>query len=194
MRPARQVADELRERARRGEPTVTRLLAGLVAEHGGRLAGRRYRLKGSRRLEEKVAERRRRAARMGDPSVFERAGDDIGDVLRYSVLFAGSIYADGYLAVLTGLEAEGVEVVGLRNTWSGGPYRGLNVTFRVEGGLAFEIQFHTADSFRRNQLTREMYEERRSPKTPPVRREQLVDESIRILEDLEVPPGAAELQ
>lgn len=131
---------------------------------------------------------------MGDPSVFERAGDDIGDVLRYSVLFAGSIYADGYLAVLTGLEAEGVEVVGLRNTWSGGPYRGLNVTFRVEGGLAFEIQFHTADSFRRNQLTREMYEERRSPKTPPVRREQLVDESIRILEDLEVPPGAAELQ
>ena len=39
-----------------------------------------------------------------------------------------------------------------------------------------------------------MYEERRSPQTTPARREQLIEESIRVLEDLEVPPNAAELQ
>lgn len=194
MKSSRQVAEELRERARREEPAVSSLLAGVITEQGGRLAGRGNRLKGLKRMEEKVTERRRRAARMGDPSIVERAGEDIGDVLRYTALFAGSVYADSYLGLLAGLHAEGVEVVGVRNTWSGGPYRGLNVTFRAESGVAFEVQFHTADSFSRNKLTRSMYEERRRPQTTPARREQLIEESARILEDLEIPPGAAELQ
>lgn len=194
MKPPRQVAEELRERARREEPAISGLVAGVIAAQGGRLTGRRHRVKGLKRLEEKVTQRRRRAARTGDPSIVEHAGEEIGDVLRYTVLFADSAYSESYLAVVTGLEAEGVEVITVRNTWSGGPYRGLNVTFLAASGLAFEIQFHTADSFRRNQLTRAMYEERRSPQTTPARREQLVEESVRVLEDLEVPPGAAELQ
>lgn len=193
MRSPRQVAEELRERAKGEEPAVTALLTEITGETGGRLVGLQNRIKGLRRLEDKVAERQRRAARLGRPSLAERAGEDIGDALRYTVVFGTEDYADGYLAVLIALEAEAIRVVGVRNTWGGGPYRGLNVTF-LAAGLAFEVQFHTADSFRLNGMTRTMCEERRNPQTSPARREQLVEESVRLLDDLEVPPGADELR
>jgi hypothetical protein len=103
---------------------------------------------------------------------------DIVDALRYTVILddepPGS-YVIATRRLLAALEDEGHRVVRVKNYWPRGDnYSGVN-TIMQAGGLEWELQFHTTDSYRIQRETRALYEELRLEATPPDRKRELFD-------------------
>lgn len=125
------------------------------ASPGGRLAGLDHMLKGEDRLKEKIA------AAMEAPGVTVREAIAlVADAVRYTLTYddAGR-YAEGVLADLDGLKAEGFELIKLKNLWHADQYKGVNSQWcRPDTGLRFEMQFHTPESLEAKELTHKAYE------------------------------------
>jgi hypothetical protein len=140
-------------------PAVLRVEA---ASPGGRLAGLDHMLKGEDRLKEKIA------VALEAPGVTVREAIDlVPDAVRYTLTYddAGR-YADGVLADVEGLKAEGFELIKLKNLWHADQYKGVNSQWcRPDTGLRFEMQFHTPESLEAKELTHEAYERIRGQTT-----------------------------
>jgi hypothetical protein len=129
-----------------------------AASPGGRLAGLDHMLKGEDRLKEKIADYLRA------PGVTVRGAlDKVPDAVRYTLTYEDARgYADGVLADVDGLKAEGFELIKLKNLWHADQYKGINSQWRrPDTGLRFEMQFHTPESLEAKELTHQAYEVRR---------------------------------
>ena len=134
-------AKALRAQALKAEPAVTQLMADLVSQSGGTLAGLEQRIKSTDSLARKID---------GDANK-EYSGDKkaaahaVSDAIRYTMVVPDGSYTEGLAQTVRTLEAAGF-TLRTKNFWQpGDPYDGTNIK-AVKNGLAVELQVHTPKS------------------------------------------------
>ncbi|CAD7729990.1 hypothetical protein LMG31884_44240 [Xanthomonas hydrangeae] len=119
----------------------------------------------------------------------EQATQSVGDALRYALELPSEDFVVKVLAAQETLRRQGTTCVKLQNyfTSGDGTYRGINARFTDAEGYAFEVQFHTAESFNAKAQTHLSYKrmqlaqtrldrERQKPQPDPVRQAKLTQE------------------
>jgi hypothetical protein len=155
-----------------------------------RLIGLEFRLKGSERLAEKVANA---VSEQPDLS-YDKAFTLVKDAIRYTFEYQEDRYAAGVKADTRRLEDAGFERVDCRNTWPNPEYKGVNSRWRVpENGQTFEVQFHTLASFEAKQVTHAAYERLRDPATTKAEQERLAEYQREVTARVPIPPGATDI-
>jgi hypothetical protein len=156
-----------------------------AASPGGRLAGLNHMLKGEDRLKEKIADYLRA------PGVTARAAlDKVPDAVRFTLEYEPNRYAEGVLADVDRLKAEGFELLKLKNLWHADQYKGINSQWRrPDTGLRLEMQFHTPESHEAKELTHQAYERIRSNTASPAEEQRLEEFQLRVNAYLAAPPG-----
>jgi hypothetical protein len=187
-------AEALRARAVAAAPAARGALAAAIGPVGGKLVDLEYEIKTQESLARKINDRSTERGKQTEASLNKAAGK-VNDALRYTALFDGAAYLEGYKAAKTAMEAAGYKFVKEGNAWAepgrfgGGQYRGINATFKTPDGLEFEVQFHTVESHAMKQETHPLYEEIRDPKTPKARKLELEDEQRRRWGTVPYPAG-----
>jgi hypothetical protein len=144
-----------------------------VADPDRRLAGLEHMVKGEDRLKEKLADAWHARPGLTSRQVLGMVPDAVRSTLTYSA----EHYAEGILADVGRLKAEGFELIKLKNLWHADQYKGINSQwFRSETGTRFEMQFHTLESLEAKELTHEAYERLRANAVLPVDEQDLVEE------------------
>ena len=101
----------------------------------------------------------------------------IPDAVRFTLSYNSERYAEGVLADVERLKAEGFELIKLKNLWPDNQYKGVNSQWRrLETGSRFEMQFHTPESLEAKELTHQAYERIRANASLPVDEQDLVEE------------------
>jgi hypothetical protein len=179
------LADELLARARAHEGPVSAMLGQLASEVGGRLAGFEHRLKTRASLLRKMRQI------LHDNPGLTPADVLINDALRYTIEVNDAPpghHAEAIRTVFARLESAGHRVLRVKNYWPRGDnYSGVNAVLVAPDGLEWELQFHTADSFRIKMRDYRLYEELRAVATPPARKRQLYFELAAPWKDVPVP-------
>ena len=179
------LADGLLARARAHEGPVSALLWQLASEVGGRLAGFEHRLKTRPSLLRKMHQI------LHDNPGLAPADVLINDALRYTIEVDDQPpgrHAEAIRTAFARLESAGHRVLRVKNYWPRGDnYSGVNSVLVAPDGLEWELQFHTADSFRIKMRDYSLYEELREVATPPARKRQLYFELAAPWEDVPVP-------
>jgi hypothetical protein len=144
-----------------------------AADPARRLAGLEHMVKGEDRLKEKLAD-----AWQGRPTLTaSQVLSMIPDAVRFTLTYSSERYAEGVLADVGRLKAEGFELIKLKNLWHADQYKGVNSQwFRAETGTRFEMQFHTPESLEAKELTHEAYECIRTQAALPVEEQNLIEE------------------
>ncbi len=165
------LADDLLARAAADEPAVSKLLQDVAGKVGGQMAGFEHRLKKRDSLLRKI-----HTVLVGDPALAVSAVV-INDALRYTLQVDDTPpgrHAEAIRAALGALEKAGHKVVKVKNYWpKGDNYSGVNSVLEAPDGLQWELQFHTAESFRIQHRDHELYEEMRKDDTPLETRREL---------------------
>ena len=131
---------------------------------------------------------------MADGASLDDAVAAIGDSVRFTAVFDEHAYVGSVRALLADLDRQGHKILTARNTWGGGPYRGLNVVFESKDGQRFEVQFHTERSYQHKQSTHDLYEEARPIETLPERKRQIAQEMTGMADrSVPTPLGAVDL-
>lgn len=175
---AASTAKSLIAKAAKEEPQITQFLNGLCKkEKGCRLAGLEYKLKTeeslARKLEMKANTRVAKGGTNIDSALAEEA-KAANDVLRYTIIAPPKIYREVEKRVRDAMQKNNYTIVNNWDAWSGvKTYKGLNMGFRSSGGLVFELQMHTDESFAMKQVIHEQYEEARGTGTSGERKKAL---------------------
>jgi len=157
---ASKCASDLRDEAiQRIGPAMDRIEG---ADPSRRLAGREHMLKGEDRLKEKIADEL-----SSKPGATVRAAlDKVADGVRFTLEYPVERYAEGVLADVERMKAEGFQLIKLKNLWHADQYKGVNSQWRApETGTRCEMQFHTAEGLEAKELTHEAYERIRTAAT-----------------------------
>ena len=187
------LADELMGRAAAHEPKVSAILQSVAASLGGTMAGFEHRLK---KRDSTIRKIRTLLAR--DPAG-GLAKVVVDDALRYTLQVEDTPpgnHATAIRAAFTALEEAGHKVLKVKNYWPRGDnYSGVNAVLQAPDGLPWELQFHTAASFRVKDETHELYEEMRLDTTPVERKRVLYFQLAAPWESVPIPkdmltPGA----
>jgi hypothetical protein len=182
-------ADLADEADRHIRPAMLRVEA---ADPERELAGLEHMVKGEDRLKEKLAD-----AWHGRPELNVRQVlGMIPDAVRFTLAYSSERYAEGVLADVDRLKAEGFELIKLKNLWHADQYKGVNSQwFRSETGTRFEMQFHTPESLEAKELTHRAYERIRANAMLPVDEQDLDEEQElesfqrRVNALIAIPPG-----
>lgn len=171
-----QQAKELLMKASRAEKEVTPALTNLAQQHGLKMEGLDFRLKSQDSLTRKLG---------------ETAQEDIRDALRYTMVGDPKVLASSSKATLETLQAQGYEVLKVKNSFKpGAPYKGVNTQIKAPDGQVFELQFHTLQSFHTKQnLSHELYEKMRVLPDADPRKAELARELVKISDPIVAPKG-----
>ncbi|MFC4331612.1 pentapeptide repeat-containing protein [Streptomyces andamanensis] len=189
---ANRVADEFMDRSKKAEPDITESMQSVASRvDEGKLIGLEYRLKGADSLKRKLA-----------TDLFENIGRRPGEVLggikdsiRYTMEVPVERYTHGVQQAIDELQAKGFENVTYKNTWDSAGYKGINSTWRDPvSGQAFEVQFHTADSFTAKMDGHVLYEKERLPGVSPEELAAIKVEQTELFGRVPVPHGAADIR
>lgn len=161
---ARQRANDLFWRATQAAPEIREAIRGVVSDHGGVMEREYDEHTGAptavktehslfRKLQSEMLE-----AGVTDPGQIE-----LKDSVRFTSVFDDEGYSDAITALRTELTRKGFRQVKpppeLGNGgWGLGSYRGLNMAFEREDGLAFELQVHTQKSLAAANLNHAYYD------------------------------------
>jgi hypothetical protein len=169
-------------------PAMRRIEA---TDPGRGLAGLEHMLKGEDRLKEKIADEL-----FAKPAISAReALNEVADPVRFTLSYPSERYADGILADVDSIKAEGFELIKLKNLWADNQYKGINSQWRrPETGLRFEMQFHTPESLEAKELTHEAYERIRGADTSRAERSELRAFQRRVNALLVTPPDIAKIK
>lgn len=193
---ARSEAERLIATAAQAEPAVTEALTDIAGTEGAKLVGLEHRLKTVDSLTDKLT---RQASTRGGGTTEEMVATEarsIRDTLRYTIQSDDRRYGGTFEATRSELEARGFRLQKVSNTWAepgspqAGPYRGINTQWATPDGQPFELQFHTAESFKVKMETHAMYEEFRNPATSAARRLELNRIMTEMSDRIPVPDGA----
>lgn len=185
-----QVSFSVLNQATTAEPVLTATLKDLASSVGAEMAGLQFRIKSYDSMARKIADD---AAEKNVSAAI--AAENIGDALRYTMIFDEDRYSAGSIAVLSDLEAKGHKVLKLKNTWrEGAPYKGINVNVATPEGQKYEIQFHTPESFEMKQKLHSLYEECRAGTTGIAKQQQLLDEMRNESAQLNTPAGVQNIK
>ena len=98
----------------------------------------------------------------------------ISDAIRYAFSFPAGDYTEGTLLVHRKLKAHGFDLEARRNLWDSREYKGLFTRWRDPAhGLAFEVQFHTTESWAAVKQGHDAYLRITDPATPAAERARL---------------------
>lgn len=185
METSQSIAQNMLDEIVKTEPQITETLKSIAKASNGHLEGLDFRLKSKDSLIRKIET----DALLEDISIQE-AAKQIKDVLRYTTILEPDDFGKNYDEMNTKLIKSGFEIIKVKNTWSdSGPYKGVN-TILEKDGIAFEMQYHTQESFElKNGKLHELYEERRLPATSQERKLELDKEMVQLSKNLTVPNG-----
>lgn len=185
METSQSIAQNMLDEIVKTEPQITETLKSIAKASNGHLEGLDFRLKSKDSLIRKIET----DALLEDISIQE-AAKQIKDVLRYTTILEPDDFGKNYDEMKTKLIKSGFEIIKVKNTWSdSGPYKGVN-TILEKDGIAFEMQYHTQESFElKNGKLHELYEERRLPATSQERKLELDKEMVQLSKNLTVPNG-----
>ncbi len=170
-------------------PAIRRIAAQLP--YGGLASGSEATsLKSGDRFAAKLA--RLIARNPGRPA--EDLAWSIYDAIRYAFEFEPADYTDGTWLVHRKLKTQGFELEARRNRWESPEYKGIWTRWRDPAhGLAFEVQFHTTDSWAVIQRTHEAYVRITDPATPAGDRARLRARQVSAAVDAKMPPRCLEI-
>lgn len=128
---------------------------------------------------------------------FREVAEIINDALRYTFVLPFETYAQEFHRTIEVLESAGYQVPKSRiwNAWKyigkkrDKGYRGINITVISSKKQIFELQFHTAESFRLKTETHNLYKELRSRAVSEEREVELISEMKKSAVYLERPKG-----
>jgi hypothetical protein len=165
------LADDLIARAAAHEPAVSKLLQEVAGKVGGQMAGFEHRLKKRDSLVRKI-----NTVLKATPGLAV-SGVVINDALRYTLQVDDTPpgrHVEAIRTALGALEGAGHKVLKVKNYWPRGDnYSGVNSVLETPDGLQWELQFHTAESFRIQHRDHELYEEMRKDDTPVATRREI---------------------
>jgi hypothetical protein len=199
---ANRVADEALEARRTAEgrdaegnyaetgitPAMRQVEAEL--EHGTLVPDtERFALKSPDRFKEKLA---KLITRYPDQPAGDLASA-IHDGIRYTFLFSGDHYAAGVAETSQLLSDRGYSLELRKPSWGDDSYRGVNCRWS-DGGVQFEVQFHTPESWEAKQKTHDIYEKVCDLRTTSQERGRLDREQREVTAAIPIPPGALEIE
>ena len=118
----------------------------------------------------------------------------ICDGIRYAFSFPAAEYTEGTLLVHRKLKAQGFDLEARRNQWDSHEYKGVFTRWRDPAHhLAFEVQFHTADSWAVIRQTHDAYLRITDPVTPPAERARLRARQAAAAATVSPPPGCRDI-
>lgn len=167
------------------EPEITLKVQEITAKAGGNLEGLEFRLKTPSSTYEKIYLREE-----------STPISEMNDVIRYTEIFEPGKLAEGANLSLKEFEANGYTIAKVKNTWCdpSRSYKGINTTIVSPEGQAFELQFHTMESFDlKNGELHSLYEQYRVlPANDPMKI-QLNDKMFELSGKLQVPDNINEV-
>ena len=136
------LAKQVRKNAEQIEPVLTKLMVDLAEKNGGEFVQLHNRIKETDSLARKI-DSEAESLYGGDR---EKAANNISDSVRYTLKVPEDTYTQNLSDTVNVLENAGF-VVRAKNFWqTGDPYDGVNIKFRKQGGLEYELQLHTPSS------------------------------------------------
>lgn len=194
----RRLAEELIKQAKDNEPEITADLHNIAKEISAEIIGLENKFKSEESLIRKLLllankDKNNQSVRQK----LEKFARRNNDVLRYTFIFQDDKYEQGFHNAIKKLEQEGFLIPRNRiwNAWETAEmardtgYRGINVTVISSQKQRFELQFHTAESFRLKTETHHLYEELRNLKTFDERRKEIIKEILKLAKQIEHPEG-----
>ena len=135
------------------EPTITEDVEKITKDNGMELFGLDTRLKTPSSLYEKMRER-------GSIADIK----EMKDIVRYTGVTSRDKLTQSTLACFSDFKRKGYKILEVKNTWvdKNAIYKGIGVFFVSPNGLIFEMQFHTAESYRAKSKMHSLYEIRRT--------------------------------
>jgi hypothetical protein len=115
---------------------------------------------------------------------------EVPDGIRYAFIVEAEHYTEATLQAHSRLKGHGFDLEVRRNCWKGPGCKGINSRWRDPAhDLAFEVQFHTAESWDARQRALALYEAITDLGTPPEQRARLRAIYAEMSAALSVPPG-----
>jgi hypothetical protein len=167
-------------------PAMRRVEAGL--EHGTLVPDtEKFALKSPDRFKEKLA----KMMEIEPDRSPSELSTEIHDGIRYTFMSDPDHYSVSVDTARRDLSGRGYELVNFKPGWTGKEYKGINSQWKDRvNGQAFEVQFHTPDSWEAKQKTHDAYERIMSPETAPVERARLCEYQREISSQVPIPSGA----
>jgi hypothetical protein len=92
------------------------------------------------------------------------------------------------------MQDQGFELIRLKNSWNDAEYKGINSQWRDgDSGQAFEMQFHTSESFEAKQITHKAYERLRNPQITEAEAGELHAYQYEVSSQIPIPSGAPDI-
>lgn len=186
-----QAANDFLDRARGAEPRITAAVRDVAGDlDRGELIGQEYRLKAEESLKEKLSG-------LIEDNPRKPIADHIADLkdsVRYTLQSPSDCYVRDVEHAISKLVSQGYDCIKFKNFWGGEGYQGINSFWSDPvSGHVFELQFHTPESFNVKMSNHVLYEEQRSPLTPPIRRDELQALQDEIFRAVPTPTNAPDI-
>ena len=197
-RKARRLAKELLKQAKENEPPITADLQNLAREISAEMVGLENKFKSEVSLIRKLLLLAGKdKTRQSFEQKLEKFARLNNDSLRYTFILQSDEYAKGFQNAVEKLKHNGFIISSNRiwNAWENAEtakdtgYRGINITIISSQNQRFELQFHTAESFRLKTETHHFYEELRDLKTSDERRKEIIAEMLKLAKEVKCPEG-----
>ncbi len=197
-REARRLAEELITQARENELKITADLQKIASEVDAKIISLENRFKTEESLVRKLsllADRDK--SNQSVQYKLEKFARRNNDTLRYTFILSNDKYAENFYNTIETLKQNGFLIPQNRiwNAWENAEtakdtgYRGINITAISSQKQLFELQFHTAESFRLKAETHHLYEQLRNLKTSDERRAEIIKEILKSAKQVERPEG-----
>jgi predicted outer membrane protein len=183
--------DAFLARAQRAERSISPEVRAVAYISHAQLIGFDNRLKSAGSLKRKVAT----SLKESPGESVDRALAGINDSVRYTLQWPDTRYSAGVTLASAVLAHWGNDAVKWSNTWGRKEgYKAINSAWRApDAGQVFEIQFHTPESKRAQEMTHKLYEEQRLPSASPQRVMELREQQNVIFAAVPVPAGAEDV-
>lgn len=184
------MAQKLLIQAKANEPSITQDLKTIAKLTNAKVVGLENKLKSEKSLTRKLGDL---TEKLNIP--IDKIAKFNNDALRYTFVFKTENYGAGFAETIVRLKKKGYEVSKMWNAWRNqgreedSGYRGLNVTLKSSQSQKFELQFHTAESFRLKTETHALYEEFRNPKTSEARKVEISKYVVELAKKINRPQG-----
>lgn len=188
-----QAAEALFERAQQMDREITPMLKQVVSTFGADLAGLEYRQKSKGSLRKKLDSLMAVKNKNLDEAVAA-----VNDALRYSVVLPPYHFTEGLRLILATLDQQGHTKTKLTNhfTKKSDEFSAVSVTLRNPAGAPWEIQFHTAETFKLKERYHDLYkrsQDMRLKGAPREQRREVTHEAWLAFRDIPIPPGCDEI-
>ncbi len=189
---ARLLAHNLLAEAEKNEPQITADIKQMVSEISAETVGLENKFKTKKSLTRKILNT---ATLNSEP--LEQVAESINDALRYTFVLPAESYARKFRQTIGKLKESGYRIPKERiwNAWrTAGKsfdkgYRGINVTVISSQSQLFELQFHTAESYKLKTQTHFQYKLLKNKKISEKRQSEIIETLRKQAENVKRPEG-----